>query len=71
MVSLAQRGHADMTFALSSFTTTTTTVDVWAVWVRASAQAAASGARRVYDRLVGKLEEAGVRLNLLPCRRLG
>ena len=39
-------------------------VDDWVVWVRASARAAAWGARRVYDRLVGQLEEAGMKLNL-------
>ena len=38
--------------------------DEWVVWVRATARAAALWARHVYDRLVGKLEEAGVRLNL-------
>jgi hypothetical protein len=39
-------------------------VDDWVVWVRAPARAAASGARTIYDRLVVKLEEAGMQLNL-------
>jgi hypothetical protein len=39
-------------------------VDDWVVWVRAPA-AAARGARAIYDRLVGKLEEAGMQLNLV------
>jgi hypothetical protein len=40
-------------------------VDDWVVWVRAPAAAAARGARGIYDRLVGRLEEAGMQLNLL------
>ena len=32
-------------------------VDDWVVWVRASAQAAEWGARRIYDRLGGQLEK--------------
>ena len=39
-------------------------VDDWAIWVRASARAAALGARQIFDRLVWKLEEAGMKLNL-------
>jgi hypothetical protein len=38
-------------------------VDDWVVWVRAPARIAARGARVVYDRLVAKLEEAGMQLN--------
>ena len=39
-------------------------VDDWAIWVRASARAAALGARQIFDRLVWKLEKAGMKLNL-------